>query len=49
MNAVLWTNFLGLILRHIERFHYVKLLSLSVKSMFKIMNLGGYVFRIGFL
>ena len=36
-------------LRHIKRFYDVYLLSLSAKSTFKIMNLGGYVFRIGFL
>ena len=39
--AILWTNFLGFILD-------VWLLSLSAKSTFKIMNLVGSVFRIGF-
>ena len=35
-------------LRQGKRFHDVKLLSLSAKSTFKIMNMGGYVFRIIF-
>ena len=35
--------------RHIKCFHDVKLLSLSAKSTFNIMNLGGYVFRIVFV
>ena len=43
--AVLWTNF-RVHLRHIKRFHDVQLLSFSAKSTFKIINLGGYVFRI---
>ena len=54
---VLWLNwicsivdkFLRIHLRHIKRYNNVYLLSLSVKSTFKIMNLGGYVFRIVFL
>jgi len=36
-------------LRNIKRFYDVYLLSLSAKLTFKIINLGGYVFRIGFL
>ena len=35
-------------LRQGKRFHDVKLLSLSAKSTFTTMNLGGYVFRIVF-
>ena len=42
-NVVLWRNFLGFI------FNDVSLLSLSTKSMVKIIYLGGYVLRIGFL
>ena len=41
-NVVLWRNFLGFI------FNDVSLLSLSTKSMVKIIYLGGYVLRIGF-
>ena len=35
-------------LRHTKRFYDVNLLGLSAKSTFKIINLGRYVFRIGF-
>ena len=41
-------KFFRIHLRHIKRFYDVYLLSMSAKSMFKIMNLGGYGFRIGF-
>ena len=39
-------NLFRIQLRHLKRFHDEKLLSLGAKSTFKIMNLGGYVFRI---
>ena len=42
-------KFFKIHLRHIKRFHDVQLVSLSAKSPLKIMNLGGYVSRIGFL
>jgi len=41
-------TFFRIPLRHIIRFYDVYLLSLSAKSTLKIMNLGRYVFRIGF-
>ena len=44
--VVLWTNFLGFIWDIKKRIYDVFLLSLSAKSTFKIMNLGGNVFRI---
>ena len=42
-------KFFKIHLRHIKRFHDVQLVSLSAKLPLKIMNLGGYVSRIGFL
>ena len=42
-------TFLKIHLRHIKLFYDVYLRSLSAKSTFKIMNLGRYVFRVGFL
>ena len=35
-------------IRHVKFSYDVYLLSLSAKSMLKIMNLGGYFFKIGF-
>ena len=46
--VVLWTNFFRIHLKRIKRFYDVYLLSLSAKPTLKIVNLFGYVFRIGF-
>ena len=46
--VVLWTHFFRIHLRQVKRFYDVYWMSLSAKSTFKIMNLGGYVFRIVF-
>ena len=43
--VVFWKKILGFIWNTYD----VYLLSLSAKSTFKIINLGGYFFRIGFL
>ena len=43
-NVILYRNFLG----HIRHFNDVKFLSLSEKSTFKIIHLGGYVLIIDY-
>jgi len=47
LHAVLW-QFLRIHWRQLKHFYDVYLLSLSAKSTLKIMNLGGYEFRIIF-